>query len=101
MTEKQEENKNSPVSNSDNWKLQHIMDKKEVEIERDDWKKRYEDVDVELLKVNKKNRLLESELSEWQRKELAGKTMVDEKPENAAAEQVKKDKLKKFLNRIK
>jgi hypothetical protein len=36
MNEKQEEKKESPVQISDNWKLNHTMAKKEVEIERDD-----------------------------------------------------------------
>lgn len=101
MNDNEKKETSSPVAKSDAWKMAHTMDKKEVEIERDQWKTRYESADIELIKERKKNRLLESEVAEWQRRELANREVLEEKDPSYIAKQERQEKLNRFLKRIK
>lgn len=89
------------IKESDDWKAAHLADKREVEIHRDEWKKKYYDSDKKMVELAKKNLKLTEEIESYERDDLSkrkiyGQDEIDEKKKKQQEKQ-----LSNFLNRIK
>ena len=89
------------IQEADDWKNAHLADKKETELHRDEWKRKFYESDKKNIALAKKNIKLMEEIEAMEkddlyRRKVMGQDEIDEKQKKE-----KQKQLSNFLNRIK
>ena len=82
------------IQEADDWKDAHLADKKETELHRDEWKRKFYESDKKNIKLMEEIEAMEKD--DLYRRKVLGQDEIDEKQKKEQQKQ-----LSNFLNRIK